>query len=239
MTALVICLLAAANLTWRVWRRQASRTDLWIVAFVIGHFALIQLQMLVCDHSKAVYWRYHLPTVVLLIPMAARVFSWDSPRLIRQHKWLCSVIALLILSLVSLRLYYRPWRRYAGWRRDFRDAEAWAAKVIDADWDGPRSGRFVYSPREYRVSKLPVVCGYGGRIAYQVHGRAAFDKQCSFTEVCALEPVDYCCFPKGFSVEYVKWVRENGGVLIAARKFGRVDMEIYRMPAGVVPPDFE
>lgn len=169
----VAIVIAALAIAYRVRMRLFTKAEFAVLAIFVANFAMIELQIAICDHQLFPEARYWVQSGVLLLGWTAwgiyRLSSALSSRFRPARYILPAVVACL--AVVEIVMIIKPHipgsRRYA-----YLQAVDWAAERIRADWKGPAVDEHMErSNLNYRPPNRPIVCAHTSRLPYVLNGR--------------------------------------------------------------------
>lgn len=167
-------LLAVAVSAYRIRRKLFTRGEAVLWALFLLSVFLVQLQLYVENWRFKVDLRYLSPAFVLLWPVCIWPFAeiWKK---YRKLHYVFSAVFIIALGVNAFRVVKHNFGMGNRSRKTL--VSAWAADVINRDWDGPRmDSKLSWSMREYNTRARPVInCASSYRsIAYLTGGRIYF-----------------------------------------------------------------
>jgi hypothetical protein len=167
---MVLEIVAALVVIWRIWKKKFSRVEVVLLAVWLTH-TIIELCMLRIESQKwqIVTDRYFIPADVILLGW----ISWVIVEFYRLKKWTILVLGVIIISMngYSVAKVFKHLGNGGGARKNAIVVAA--ADIINKDWRGEDDKDTVFYLREYHRRARPVVFCQYRRLAWLVDGRYA------------------------------------------------------------------
>ena len=169
----VAIVIAALAIAYRVRMRLFTKAEFAVLSIFVANFAMIELQIAICDHRLFPEMRYWVQSGVLLLGWTAWGIYRLSSALASKFRPARYVLPAAVACLAAFEIVMIAKPHIPGARRHaYLQAVDWAAERIRADWKGPAMDECMgYFNLNYRHPNRPVVRAHMSRLPYVLNGR--------------------------------------------------------------------
>ena len=222
-----LSLLVAA---YRIRKGLFTRVEWFLLCLWAGHFALEEAQLLVKFHFFRYDPRYFRPVSFLSWIWLAWWLStyWHK---VKRYALAALAAACIYDAVMVLKPLIPGSRRHA-----YVQAGDWAIEFIRNDWQGPaHDATNVFSLAEYHTPNRPIVHAHIARVPYFLNGRYSFMEHFGKVDAPDYWVIDTRRDNRWWSAELrpyspYPWLPDYE--LVAERRFGKRDFEIWRRCGG-------
>lgn len=176
MTSLIITILAGLVFVVRLCAGKLKWPEVLLAVTFVLHWVCIQgsiLAMYGCwGDLGGPCWRYHFPSVPIIIAFVAFMLAELSKRY-RIWRWMV-LVAIVAAAAGFVGQGVRTRMALNGYGRDWKVVN-WAVEAIRNDWRGGEPDNFKCNTQEYKRIGRPLVLTCTGIIPYLSGGRVEFD----------------------------------------------------------------